>query len=532
MRKTIIAVIFILLTTGCTTSTPDNNSSGHANNPSTTKKSMMLGWYSSLKTEDLEGIKNVGGNFAITYILSGRLEDSEIQSYLDEADKRGIKVLLDVTADWKWFDNDMPTPSFSTGDWEWTFDYAYQNKKIPLITDKKPASHHGGWNKDGANQHGFYMDWRGYPVLNVQPHDIFEVMVYIPKDSNVRELMMEFYAAKKDEPGFSWKYRAYWGENLYQRYEEKQQLPSFHVGDIPKERDSWVKISFNVDEINLQETVVRGINFVNFGTQVYWDLPTRRTSRQRFEERVKKFAGHHALYGWYLCDEPELRNIDPDRLKEIHDIIREFDPNPEHKLQAVFQDWRVLQQYSKACDEIIIDCYPVEVTRRKLDWMTKWVSKAGMIAASQQKNFIFIPQGFGDIPEYPTWTTPTDYEFRWTTWTPIIMGARGICYWAYYVAPKKLIDKSKELFAEIRKYEPYIMEGKPVTGLNCNIQTDSDNDSNPDVVYAVFEYEGKRLVMLSNTTENKIKNVTVTGAEFRYQTDMDGYQVIITEVGL
>jgi hypothetical protein len=247
---------------------------------------------------------------------------------------------------------------------------------------------------------------------------------------------------------------------------------------------------------------------------------------------VTKFASHPAIYGWYLCDEPELRNIDPDRLKEIHDIIREYDPNPDHKLQAVFQDWKVLQEYSKACDEIFIDCYPVEVTRRNLDWMTKWVSKAHSIARSQQKEFIFIPQGFGDIPDYPTWTTPNEYEFRWTTWTPIIMGARGICYWAYYVAPKNLIDESKKLFEEIRKYEHYWMEGSPVTGLNCSILTDSDNDSNADIVYAVFDHNGKRLVMLSNTTGKQVKNVTVTGSEFRYQKDMEAYQVIIDELEL
>lgn len=532
MKKTIILMIVAIMFAGCTTGIQDNGQQQPVEKNPTKKKDMMLGWYSSLKSQDLEGIKNVGGNFAITYILSGRVDDSEIQTYLNEADKRGIKVLLDVTADWKWFDNDMPKPGFTTGDWQWSFDYAYQNKNIPLITDKKPASHHGGWNKNGVNEHGFYMDWRGYPVLNIQPHDVFEVMVYISKDANIQELMMELYAAKKDESKFSWKYRVYWGDDIHQRYDDKVKLPSFRVGNIPTERDQWVKISFNVDDISLSETVVRGINFVNYGCQVYWDLPTRRTSRERFAERVKKFSSHPALYGWYLCDEPELRNIDPDRLKEIHDIIREYDPNPDHKLQAVFQDWRVLQEYSKACDEIFIDCYPVEVTRRNLDWMTKWVSKAEMIAKRQQKNFIFIPQGFGDIPEYPTWTTPNEYEFRWTTWTPIIMGARGICYWAYYVAPQKLIDESKKLFAEIRKYEPYWNEGKSVTGLNCNIQTDADNDSNPDVVYAVFDHKGKRLVMLSNTTGTKIKSVTVTGSEFRYQTDMESYQVIIQELDL
>ncbi len=532
MKKTLLALVITVILSGCTSGKPETGNPEPSGIEPVSNKGFSLGWYSSLKTEDLEGIKQTGGNFAITYILSGRLEDSEIQTYLDEANKRGIKVLLDVTADWKWFDNDMPKPAFTIGDWQWSFDYAYQNVNIPQITDKKQASHHGGWDKKGINQHGFYMDYTGYPVLNIQPHDVFEVMVYIPSDSTVKELMLEFYAAKKDESAFAWKYRVYWGEDLFPRKEYEKNLPAIRAGNIPKERDQWVKVSFNVDNIDLDETVVRGINFVNAGSQVYWDLPTRRTSRERLAERIRKFSNHPALYGWYLCDEPELRNIDPDRLKDIHDIVREFDPNPEHKLEAVFQDWKVLQVYSKACDEIFIDCYPVEVTRRNLNWMTQWVSKAVKIARNQQKNFVFVPQAFGDIKSYPTWTIPTEYEFRWMTWTPIIMGARGICYWAYYVAPQKLIDESKKLFAEIKKYEPYFFEGVPVTGLNCNIQTDSDNDTNPDVIYSAFDYKGKRLVLLSNTTGKQIKGVKVTGSEFVYQINMDPYEVVIAEVGL
>jgi len=477
-----------------------------------------LGWYSSLDPDELHKIADLGGNFAITYVLSGR-EDDKIKPFLDEAEKLGIKVLLDVTSDWKWFDDDMPQPSHPVGNWMWTFEHAYS----------KRASHHGPAT-NGKNEHGFRFAEGGYPVLNVQPHDVIEVWVYIPSDSNVSELMMEFWAAKLSG-GFSWKYRVYWGDNLCHRQENGENLPAVRAGDIPKERDQWVKISFDVDIIGLDRTVVHGINFVNYGSQVYWDLITRRTGKQRFEERVAEFWQHPALYGWYLCDEPELRNITPERLKEIYDVVRAADPDPNHILAPVFQDWKVVDAYSESCDQIFIDCYPVETNRQVLDWMVKWVSEAGKVAKRQNKPLIFIPQAFGDISAYPHWTKPNSHQFNWMTWTPIIMGARGICYWAYYVAPDYLIEDSKTHFANIKKYQDYFTRGVPVTGLSCSVTTDSDSDGNPDILYAAFDFNGKRLLMVSNAIGKKQK-FTVSGSEFKFDGELEAHKILIREFDL
>lgn len=478
-----------------------------------------LGWYSSLDPAELKEIADLGGNFVITYILSGR-EDFKIKPFLDEAHRLGIKVLLDVTADWMWLDDDMPQPSHSIGDWRWSFKYAYS----------KRASHHGAFRRHEKNDHGFRFAEGGYPVMNIQPHDIVENWIYIPSDSNVSELMIEFWAAKLSG-GFSWKYRVYWGEDKCQRYFDGEKLPKVRAGDIPKERDQWIKLSFNVDLIDLDQTVVHGINFVNYGSQVYWDKLTRRTGKQRLEERVAEFWDHPALYGWYLCDEPEMRNIDPKRMKEIYDIIRAADPNPNHVLAPVYQDWKIVEPYSNSSDAIFIDCYPIETDKQVLDWMTKWVSEANRVATKQSKDFFFIPQAFGDIPAYPHWTLPNKHQFRWMTWTPIIMGARGICYWAYYVAPDYLISQSKDLFAEICGYMDYFNKGEKVTGLSCNITEDSDGDGNPNVLYSAIDYKGKRLLMISNGI-NKNQSVVISGPEFLFRTEIGPHNIIIKELEL
>ncbi|MEZ4812413.1 MAG: hypothetical protein R2883_02835 [Caldisericia bacterium] len=478
-----------------------------------------LGWYSSLEPEELKEIADLGGNFVITYVLSGR-EDHKIKPFLDEAEKLGIQVLLDVTADWMWLDDDMPQPSHSIGDWRWSFEYAYS----------KRASHHGAFRKNAQNDHGFRFAEGGYPVMNIQPHDIIENWIYIPSDSNISELMIEFWAAKLTG-GFSWKYRVYWGEDKCQRYFDGEKLPKVRAGDIPKERDQWVKLAFDVDLIGLDQTVVHGINFVNYGSQVYWDKLTRRTGKKRLEERVAEFWDHPALYGWYLCDEPEMRNITPERMKEIYDIVRAADPDPNNILAPVYQDWKVVEPFSNSSDEIFIDCYPVETDRQVLDWMTKWVSEAQRVATKQGKKFYFIPQAFGDISAYPYWTKPNEHQFRWMTWTPIIMGARGICYWAYYVAPDYLIKQSKELFAEIRSYMDYFQFGNVVTGLSCNITEDSDGDGNPNLLYSAIDYDGKRLLMISNGI-SKNQKVKITGSEFKFESEIGPHEIIIKELEL
>ncbi len=516
MKKLTVLVLTIVLA-GCSSGFGQDGAKVASPKLSKNEPFMPLGWYTSLEENELAGLKSLGGNLAITYVLSGRLKKEQLSDYLDEADRKGIKVLMDITADWKWFDDDMPVPSEPLGNWMWTLEYAHS----------KRASHHGGWD-DEKNEHGFVLKEDGYPVMNVQEYDVIEQWVYIPKNAEIKELLIELYAAKKVGP-FSWAHRVYWGEDLVPKQVDGKNIPAFRAGDIPKERDKWVKLTFKANDIDLQATVVKGVNFVNFGSQVYWDLMTRRTGKERIFERVQYLKDKPALYGWYLCDEPELRNIDPARLKELHDQVREADPNPEHVIAPVFQDWKVIEQYSASCDQIFLDCYPILQKSRVMDWMNKWLSEGSRIARKQGKPFIFVPQGFGDAPEYPMWTVPTEFELRWMTWMPIIMGARGICYWAYYKSTPKLLDASKRLFEEIKEYQSFLLSGTPVTGVSCSIMSDSDSDGNPDVLYAVFDNRGKRLLVAANATGRNFRNVEFVGAGYSFETSMTPYQVVIKE---
>ncbi|HOC78975.1 MAG TPA: hypothetical protein PL190_03575 [Caldisericia bacterium] len=474
-----------------------------------------LGWFTSLSKDEIGGLKDVGANFAITYVLSGRLKKELLSDVLDEAERKNIKVLLDVTSDWKWFDDDMPIPNDPIGNWNWSLDHAYS----------KRASHHGGWN-DELNTHGFIMPEAGYPAMNVQDHDMIEQWVYIPSKNDVKELMIEFYASKGG-PSFSWNHRVYWGEDLIKRGDpkEKETISPFRAGDLPKERDKWIKLTFRANDINLDATLVRGVNFINYGSQVYWDLMTRRTGKERIQERVNYLKGKKALFGWYLCDEPELRNIDPPRLKEIYDQIKEVDQ--EHIVTPVFQDWKVMEQYKDSCDIFFLDCYPVTVKSRSMDWMTQWVVEGARVAAKYKKPFVFVPQGFGDAPEYPLWTMPTKHELRWMTWTPIILGARGICYWAYYKASKEVIEESGKLFKEVGQYKDFLTKGTPVTGLSSSITSDSDFDGNPDLMYSAYDLAGKRLLMVSNGTSRAFDKVRLVGPGYEKDFDLEPYGVKI-----
>lgn len=476
-----------------------------------------LGWYVSLDEEELIKNKEIGSNFVITYVLSGRLKLEQLSDYLDEAHRQGQKVLMDITIDWKWFDDDMPIPSDPVGNWMWSLEHAYS----------KRASHHGGW-ENSTNEHGFVLGSTGYPVLNVQEYDQIEQWVYIPKNSTVKQLGIEFNAAKLNGQ-FSWNHKVYWGEDLIEKDSYDNDFNAFRAGDLPKERDQWVKLTFNANDINLNATVVRGVNFLNYGTQAYWDLMTRRTGKERIQERVKYLKDKPALYGWYLCDEPELRNISPERLKEVHDIIREADPDKNHIIAPVFQDWKVIEKYSPASDVIILDCYPVMVKSRSMEWMTNWVVQGANIARKQKKPYIFVPQGFGDAPEYPIWTMPNEAELEYMTWLPIILGARGICYWAMYKSNKKLISHSKLIFDKIKQYEKYLLEGVPISGVSCSVISDNDNDGNPDIIFTVLEYNGKRLLVAANTTPKTFDEVKFVGASFSHSTAMKPYQVEIIE---
>lgn len=88
----------------------------------------------------------------------------------------------------------------------------------------------------------------------------------------------------------------------------------------------------------------------------------------KVDELVTSFKSHPALYGWHICDEPNINRI-PD-LKRIKEHIEEIDPdhtvyinlNPLGSIRALGTDFYrdYVETYARDCNLSILsyDCYP------------------------------------------------------------------------------------------------------------------------------------------------------------------------------
>ncbi len=219
--------------------------------------------------------------------------------------------------------------------------------------------------------------------------------------------------------------------------------------------------------------------------------------RTRLINEIKTFRDHPALLGWYISDEPNGYKIPPEKLEEIYNIVKEYDP--WHPVSIVFMaPFLSSKKYINALDIVMADPYPLPELP---------VSMVGNVAGQLKSEFEgkrpvwIVPQAFGGGELWER--EPTLQEIRAMTWQSIIKGATGIQYFVrqgpnYFPKSTATWSECGTMALEVAELTPWLLSDEkslPVESFSRN------------VIVSSRVHNGKLLVMAANTKNEPVSTV-------------------------
>jgi hypothetical protein len=99
------------------------------------------------------------------------------------------------------------------------------------------------------------------------------------------------------------------------------------------------------------------------GLGVFLGLPreaVKQGDEQAITQIVKALSSEHALWMWYLFDEPNPNKVSPEAVSRVHDLLRRLDP--QHPAIILANKPNTAQQYQPYCDVLWVDKYPFTAT--------------------------------------------------------------------------------------------------------------------------------------------------------------------------
>ncbi|MGB9677746.1 MAG: hypothetical protein ACPLZ9_03920, partial [Candidatus Ratteibacteria bacterium] len=157
-------------------------------------------------------------------------------------------------------------------------------------------------------------------------------------------------------------------------------------------------------------------------------------------EKINSVKDHPALLFYYLTDEPEVRSLSANLLKEVYELIKRLDPY--HPVQITNDTVKGIETYIECADMFLPDPYVCPLVdgslTRPMTYIIPFMEE--IKKAGKKRKFVGItPQIFdyGKVyasrPPYSTRNNraPTFVEERCMNYLAIIYGAKGFNYFVY-----------------------------------------------------------------------------------------------------
>ena len=239
-------------------------------------------------------------------------------------------------------------------------------------------------------------------------------------------------------------------------------------------------------------------------------------------EKVNSVKDHPAFLFYYLTDEPEVRNLSQNLLKEAYQLIKKLDPY--HPVQITNDSVKGIETYIECADLFFPDPYVCPLVDGSLTRpMTYIISFMEEIKkAGKNKKFVGItPQVFdygrvyASNPPYSTRNNrvPTFVEERCMNYLAIVYGAKGFNYYVY--GKKDPNHWGAVNFPDLRIGMPYLIKEKKslsdVILLGKDIKEEVKIEEKK-IHYAVKEYKGKRYIICVNVEPEEL-NVEINVPE-------------------
>ncbi len=135
---------------------------------------------------------------------------------------------------------------------------------------------------------------------------------------------------------------------------------------------------------------------------------------------ARKYKDHPALFGWYICDEPDHSrwNVPPAEIRLIHKLLQKEDPN--HPTWIVVMPWADsnLYQYAGTCSIISSDVYP-DLKKKPVDVLS--LAKAMDVMMASHPGPVWM------VPLSDPKASPAEQMAM--TYISLAHGATGIIHW-------------------------------------------------------------------------------------------------------
>jgi hypothetical protein len=229
---------------------------------------------------------------------------------------------------------------------------------------------------------------------------------------------------------------------------------------------------------------------------------SEQEKKERLIAEIKLFRDHPALLAWYISDEPDGKNINPEQLEEIYRIVKENDP--WHPVSIVFMaPFISAKKYTDALDIVMADPYPVP---------DHPVSMPGDVAGLLTREFRgkrpvwIVPQAFGGGE---LWSRePTIQEIRSMTWQSIINGATGIQYFVrqglnYFPKSAATWGECGRMAVEVSELTPWLLSDE---------ETPQVTSSTQNVIVTSRVHNGELAVIAVNKINEPVStSIRITG---------------------
>lgn len=222
------------------------------------------------------------------------------------------------------------------------------------------------------------------------------------------------------------------------------------------------------------------------------------------EEQIKE-ANTWPVLAWYLYDEPDVKKLDPTKVKQKNDEVKNKLTNAPTAL--VIGQGKTCLNYYNITDILMVDWYPVP--HLDLASFGKQLALA-KTRLEPQTNFWGVVQAFNwkDYKQYRPDNDrigrfPTEEEINFMSWHGIVNGANGLFYFAFNTGGRKLDTYSPEVWQalkntlkEIKKFS-YFMDGGKAINPPFTLPKYLENRT--------WYYKNQYYTLIVNTSDKNVK---------------------------
>lgn len=213
----------------------------------------------------------------------------------------------------------------------------------------------------------------------------------------------------------------------------------------------------------------------------------------RFGDAASAYSRHPAIFGWYMCDEPDhvAWTVPPQEIREATASIRAKKiSQPTWTCVMSWADSN-FYQYANSVDILGSDVYPIMDRKEPLTMISDKVDLMRK-AVNDSKPVFLIAQSTGkERPE----------ELTAMTYLALTHGVSGVIYWEYYRASSKPDPwaATVRLSREMKALGPILTAPETKRSIECD---------KPEIHYSAREMLGRIYIIAVNSQDKPIEKVT------------------------